>query len=291
MREERGTSAKLGKRLAAFVFVAGLSALPLNAQLIRAKDGAPLPAFDVASVKPNNSGSTSTRVWSRDASYSVENLSLFRIIKIAYGAKSDAQIMGGPSEILKSRYDIEAKIDEEQVAKMKAMSSDDRRLQIDLMLQSLLADRFHLEVKFQTKEVPVYALVLAKGGPKFHPSVDASGHPGLNSRSSSKKAEASGSDDNALDGLTRLLSAQTEVGDRLVVNKTGLSGKYDWSLRWTPESNDAVGGNASQAAVDTEGSGPELFTALEEQLGVKLKPEKDQVETIVINRLEVASAN
>jgi uncharacterized protein (TIGR03435 family) len=297
MNKERGTTAKFRKRLVTALgvaAVAGLGVLQMaNAQLIRAKDGVPLPAFDVASVKPNNSGSRSTSVWSRDARFSVENLSLLQIVKIAFGTKSDAQVTGGPAEILRSRYDIEAKIDEEQFTKMKALSSEDRRLQIDLMLQALLADRFHLEVKFETKELPVYALVLAKGGPKFHPAVTASGHPNLNSHSDAKKVEASGSEDNALDGLTRLLSAQSEVGDRLVINKTGLSGKYDWSLHWTRENNDAVapGGGASQAAVDTEGSGPQLFTALEEQLGLKLKPEKDEVETIVINRLEPLTAN
>jgi uncharacterized protein (TIGR03435 family) len=225
----------------------------------------------------------------------VENLPLREILKIAYGAKSDAQITGGPAAILRNRYDIEAKIDEEQFAQIKTMSSEDRRRQIGLMLQALLADRFHLGVNFQAKELPVYALVLAKGGPKFHPSVTASSsHQGLSSRANSKKAEATAYEDKALDGLTRLLAAQPEVGDRTVVNKTGLSGKYDWSLHWARENNDAVvtpGGNAAQSAADTEASGPELFTALEEQLGLKLKPQKDDVETIMIDHLEPPSEN
>ena len=113
----------------------------LDAQLIRTEDGVPLPAFDVASVKQNNSGSDGTHVLSKDARYSVENLPLREILKIAYGAKSDAQITGRPAAVLRNRYDIEAKIDEEQFAQIKTMSSEDHRRQIGLMLQTLLADR------------------------------------------------------------------------------------------------------------------------------------------------------
>ena len=208
--------------------------------------------LSVASVKQNNSGSGGTHVLSKDAIYSVENLPLREIIKNAYGARSDAQITGGPAAILKNRYDIEAKIDEEQLAQIKKMPSEDRRRQMSLMLQALLADRFHLGVNFQIKELPVYALVLAKGSPKFHPSVTVSpSRQGLGRHSDSRKAEATAYEVLALDGLTRLLAAQPEVGDRTVVNKTGLSGKYDWSLHWTRENNDAAftpGGSATQPA-------------------------------------------
>jgi uncharacterized protein (TIGR03435 family) len=291
----KGTRGLLAVLLGCLAVLNALDAARLNAQFIRAKDGVPLPAFDVASVKQNNSGSDGTHVLSKDARYSVENLPLREILKIAYGAKSDAQIAGGPTAILRNRYDIEARIDEEQYAEIKTMSAEDRRRQIGLMLQALLADRFHLAVNFQAKELPVYALVLAKGGPKFQASVTASSsHQGLSSSANSKKAEATAYEDKALDGLTRLLAAQPEVGDRTVVNKTGLSGKYDWSLHWARENNDAVvtpGGSAAQPAVDTEASGPELFTALEEQLGLKLKPQKDDVETLVIDDLEAPSEN
>jgi uncharacterized protein (TIGR03435 family) len=277
------------------VLLSVLCVAKLGAQLIRAKDGVPLPAFDVASVKQNNSGSGATHVLSKDAIYSVENLPLREIIKIAYGAKSDAQITGGPAAILRNRYDIEAKIDEEQLAQIKKMPSEDRRLQMSLMLQALLADRFHLRVNFQPRELPVYALVLAKGGPKFHPSVAVSpSRQGLSIHSDARTAEASAHEDMALDGLTRLLAAQPEVGDRTVVNKTGLSGKYDWSLHWTRENNDAgftPGGSATQPVVDAEASGPALFTSLEEQLGLKLRPQKDEVETIEIDHLEAPSEN
>ena len=190
------TRGLLAALLACLVVFNALNAATLDAQLIRAKDGVPLPAFDVASVKQNNSGSDGTHVLSKDAIYSVENLPLREILKIAYGAKSDAQITGGPAAILRNRYDIEAKIDEEQFAQIKTMSSEDRRRQISLMLQALLANRFHLGVNFQSKELPVYALVLAKGGPKFHPSMSASSsHQGLSSRADSKKAEATAYED------------------------------------------------------------------------------------------------
>jgi bla regulator protein blaR1 len=285
----------------AVVAVTGLLALsPLNpatlhAQLIRGKEGAPLPGFDVASVKPDNSVSGATHISFHGDQYSVQNLSLREIIKIAYGARSDAQLTGGPEALLGKRYDIEAKLDEAQFAQIHKMSPGDRRRQISLMLQLLLADRFHLKVNFQTKKMPVYALILAKGGPKFHPSVAASSsHPGLSGRSDAKKSDAAADEDRALDGLTELLAAQPELGDRPIVNRTGLSGKYDWSLHWTRQSNDAAyppGKSAAQPALDGETSGPSLLTALQEQLGLKLKTRKDVVETIVIDHLEPLSEN
>jgi uncharacterized protein (TIGR03435 family) len=299
--KERYAKVRRGLRALAVALVAGslvlgaLGVVELDAQLIRAKDGAPAPAFDVASVKQNNSGSWATNIRIRDARYSVENLPLRQIIKIAYGAKSDAQVTGGSAAILGNRYDIEAKIDEERYAQIKDLPPEDRRRQISLMLQALLADRFSLRVDFQTKELPVYALTLANGGPKFHPSVAASSsHHGLSSHTDSRKGEATAYEDAALDGLTRLLAAQPEVGDRTVVNETGLSGKYDWSLHWTRENNDAAftpGGSAAPPTVDAEASGPALFTAIEEQLGLKLKSRKEEIETMVIEHLEPPSEN
>jgi hypothetical protein len=126
----KGTRGFLAVLFGCLVVFNALDAARLNAQFIRAKDGVPLPAFDVASVKQNNSGSDGTHVLSKDARYSVENLPLREILKIASGAKSDAQITGGPAAILRNRYDIEAKIDEEQFAQIKTMSSEDAAVRL-----------------------------------------------------------------------------------------------------------------------------------------------------------------
>jgi uncharacterized protein (TIGR03435 family) len=206
-REKTRRGLLVALTLAATVVGAVPGKVRLHAQLIRARDGVPSPAFDVASVKPNNSGSGGSHVRSEDARYSVQNLSLRRIIEIAYGVQSDAQITGGSGAILGSHYDIEAKMDDAQYAQIKGLLPADHRRQICLMVQSLLAERFYLRVHFEMKNLPVYALTPDKGGPKLSASVSApSDHPGISSHSSAEKAEASGREDRALDGLTGLLA-------------------------------------------------------------------------------------
>jgi uncharacterized protein (TIGR03435 family) len=213
IRARKGLLAALPVIAVAAVLVIAPDTAKLNAQLIRAKDGVPPPAFDVASVKPNSSGSGASHIRSNDARYSIENVSLRTIIKIAYGVQSDAQITGGSGTILGNHYDIEAKIEDAQYAQIKGLSPADHRRQISLMIQALLAERFHLVVRFQTKRLPAYALIVAKGGPRFSPSVSApSDHPGVTSRSNPQKAEATAHADIGLEGLTGLLASQLEMG-------------------------------------------------------------------------------
>jgi uncharacterized protein (TIGR03435 family) len=286
----------------------------VDAQLVRAKDGVPLPSYEVAAVKPNNSGADSTRIDIHANRYTFENFTLRQLIKVAYGIRSNAQLTGGPDQILGNRYDIEAKIDEAQSAEIKKMSLQDQRRQNAFLLQALLADRFHLKVHFETKELPVYALVVAKGGPKLQVSTalppvsrenlqpnssagraqQKPNHCGITVRSNSQKAEAIACEDVALDSLTDMLAAQAEAEDRPVVNETNLSGKYDWSLHWTPEDRTSVfkgGDRTAQPNVDTDTGGPPLFTALQQQLGLRLQSEKDTVETIVIDHIEPPTEN
>jgi uncharacterized protein (TIGR03435 family) len=235
----------------------------------------------------------------------VENLPLKQLIKIAYHVQSDSQfVVAAPNAILTERFDINAKEDEDQYAEIKKMSSKDRNRQRSLMLQSLLAERFHLKVHFETREMPTYALVLAKGGSKLQPSspeLPASGNlpqtspspdevkqkskrNGVTEEVNPKKAEAAGYDE-PLDSLASVLSHQPEMADRPIINKTGLSGKYDWSLHWTPERSTMLHTDGASPA-DSEINDLPLFTALKEQLGLEIKSQKAEVETIVIDHIE-----
>ena len=268
------------------VLCCAMQVAAVDAQLVRAKDGAPLPTFEVATVKPSNSGGNSTHISTNDARYSYQNLTLRQIVKTAYGIRSNAQLIGGPDQILESRYDIEAKIDETQSAGMRKMSRQDQRRENCFLLQALLGDRFHLKVHFETKELPVYALVVTKGGPKLRVSNAQQNlnRPGTSVHSDAQKAEAISYEDLGLTSLTDMLAAQVEAEDRPVINETGLSEKYDWTLHWAPQGR-------AQPTADTDTGGPALFTALQEQLGLRLKSEKDAIETIVIDHIERPSEN
>jgi uncharacterized protein (TIGR03435 family) len=146
-----------------------LHPLSPDARLAQAQSRDPVPSFEVATVRPNRTDDGSSHVWRRDGRFEVQNLTLKQIIVIAYALQSEALISGSADTLLAQHYDINAKVEDQQEAAMEKMSYDERRRQTALMLQSLLADRFNLKVHWQKRELPVYALVVAKDGPKFKP--------------------------------------------------------------------------------------------------------------------------
>jgi uncharacterized protein (TIGR03435 family) len=167
------------------------------------------------------------------------------------------------------------------------------------MLQALLADRFKLAVHHETKDLPVYSLVIAKGGFKLQESkpdeTDPQGRTGMH---------ISGSSGAMRGQLVSMASlAQFLYGrlNRTVLDKTGLTGKYDFMLKWTPDQNQmqpaggfqATSGGApgGQPALVADAGAPDLFTAVQEQLGLKLESGKGPVEVIVIDHVERPSGN
>jgi uncharacterized protein (TIGR03435 family) len=181
----------------------------------------------------------------------------------------DAMIKGGPSwaNANTDRYDIEAKADDSSVTKAQLLA----------MLQSLLADRFKLQLHYETKEVPGYALVVAKNGPKLVESKKPDQFP----TSMGRPGQIVAMNANLSQSLLRVLNAGNLL-DGPVVDKTGIVGQYDFTLIWSPET-----GNANA----TDPAGPSLFTALQEQLGLRLEREKAIVEMIVIDHVERPDAN
>jgi uncharacterized protein (TIGR03435 family) len=169
--------------------------------------------------------------------------------------------------------------------------------QIRLMVQELLADRFKLKVSHETKELPVYALVVAKGGLKMKEespatTPDAAAHPRTFLQFMGPGQFRGTNIGVGL--LADVLSRQPELG-KLVIDETGLKGNYDWTLKWTPEQSDPMfkrpNGAPPPNAPPPDTSGPSIFAALEEQLGLKLEPKKGPVETLVIDRIEKPSEN
>jgi bla regulator protein BlaR1 len=227
----------------------------------------PLPCFEVASIRPSRPESRNVDWDDSPGRVSITGYSLRRLIRAAYGLKSNAQVLGGPKWIESARFDIVAKADDAETAKMQKMSDADWVKARSLMLQLLLADRFQLKVIQDTRVLPVYALVVVKSGIKFKPAKsgedgDLSGWGG--------HLEATGT---TMDAFADYLNGVRELADRVILNRTSLTAAYDFNLDWSRDHGD--GGSQ-----DSEFPG--LYTALEEQLGLKLEPEKAATEVVIV---------
>jgi uncharacterized protein (TIGR03435 family) len=239
------------------------------------------PEFDVISIKPAKAGATGANSSFDNATYTAANETLGEIIQYdAYGITAP-RILGIPPALEKARFDIEAKIDPVEYARMQALPGAQRTEQFQLQVRQLLAERFKLVVHTETRELPVYALVVAKGSPKLK----AAQKPDSNSgRSRTGYLNGEGMTmEHLANSLTRTSSA--ELG-RLVIDKTGLTGKYDLTLRWTPDT-----GNPPMLNGEPDTSAPSIFTAIQEQLGLKLESTKGPVSVLVIDHAELPTLN
>jgi uncharacterized protein (TIGR03435 family) len=217
--------------------------------------------FEVASIKPANSDRNGMLVnFVPGGGLRVSNATLKDLIETAYQVRS-FQILSGPSWIGVARYDVTAT--SEAVADDAAVRKE---------VQSLLEKRFQLRTHRETRELPEYSLVVEKGGIKPEGlRVSENRRRGINSRQGAMTGEAA-----PMANLAVVLSRQLE---RPVVDNTGLQGNYDFMVEWTPDL--AVG----------DSPGPSLFTALREQLGLRLEATKGPVEVIVVDGAEKPSEN
>jgi uncharacterized protein (TIGR03435 family) len=263
---------------------------------------APSPVYEVASIKPNKSAGNMVRLMFSPDGLSVTNGTLQMLINAAYGVENN-QISGAPNWVNSEKYDIEAKMDSSTADQLRKLGEDERMVERQRMLQALLADRFKLTLHRETKELPTYALVVAKNGLKLQEAKPGDtypngikgpdGHAGAGMMFMGKEGlTAQGM---PIAGLVRHLSRQL---GRTVVDKTGLTGKYDFTLKWTPDERQAPmfkGTEGSQPGTDSapppESTGPSIFTAIQEQLGLKLEAQKGTVEVLVIDHVERPSEN
>jgi len=249
------------------VCIIGTSAATLWAQQ---PSPAPL-AFDAATIKPNLSGSGNSSTNSTNGLLRITNQTVRNIIQYAYDVR-DFQLSGGPGWMGSDRYDVTAKPE-----------NGVHEQQLREMLRTLLADRFQLRFHRETREVPVYTLTVGKNGAKLHPAAES---PDSGTSSGRNR-----------DGLSTMKGTRVTLGEiaanlaarlgRPVVDKTGLSGKFDFELSWVPDlSLPAVGDPASPATV-----GPSLLTAVQEQLGLRLESARGPVGMLVIDKVERPSEN
>jgi uncharacterized protein (TIGR03435 family) len=239
--------------------------------------GPPAKEFEVASIKPVDPNMNRVQVGIQPGGrFIASGITTTFLIQQAFNVR-DFQIIGGPSWIRSDRYEVNAKPD-------GAVNGQEG---LRPLFQKLLADRFKLEYTRETKEMPIYHLVVNKGGLKIKENPDPNGANAGQIRIGRGQIVGNGM---GMEILARQLSQQL---GRLVVDKTGLTGAYDFTLNFTPEGAAGMrgpdgGGDAPTAPV--EGAAPSLFTAVQE-LGLKLESAKGQVEVIAVTRVEKPSEN
>ena len=252
-----------------------------------------LPAFEVSTIKPSTPDENEMKVMFTPNGIRIVDVPLMLIVREAFGLEDD-HLFGGPGWAKTSRFDVEAKVAPEDAPKLKTMNLDQRRQ----MLVSLLEERCGLKYHQETRDLPEYELVVAKGGSKMQPSKPdvprnqaSEGHGNhILTMHGRGHLESMGTD---VHGLVRILS--TVLG-RTVVDQTGLKGDFDYKLDWTPDdmglamTKNGDGAPAASASLPDDAQ-PSLFTALEEQLGLKLEATKGPVSVVVVDELEQPSAN
>lgn len=243
-------------------------------------------AFTVASIKPNRSSDDRFMLrFLPGGGLTATGVTLTMLIMNAYRV-AGYQIVGAPSWAATERWDIEARIVPDKTDGVRGVLKRD---ELNALLRRLLEDRFELKTHRQSKKLPAYALVVAKGGPKLtaHAAADA-GRPqerfGFGSASASNVP---------IPDLARQLSLGL---GRPVLDRTGLQGRYDFTLEWTPAPGEftaaAIGlPPRAEPPPPADPNRPSIFSALEEQLGLRLKSTKAPVEILVIDRVERASEN
>jgi len=218
------------------------------------------PSFEVATIKPGSPETHGTMTSAQPGKLVMKNINLREAVKIAYRL-NEPELFGGPKWVDSEHYDIDGRAE-----------SRVPRDQIMLMLQSLLAERFKLKVHRETRELPVYALTIAKGGPKMPRAAEgdpANGRTSVGSRNITAKGEP-------IDALARTLA---DLLMQPILDRTGLEGLYNFKLDFAPINP------------DDDTPAPSIFTAIQEQLGLKLEATKAPVEVVVIDSAEKPDAN
>ena len=238
------------------------------------------PEFAVATIKPSRPDAPRGGYGIRGQDVTTTNVTVSWMIKLAYNVH-EHQILGAPAWLNSERYDTVGRSD---------TPGEPNRDQMKLMIQKLLVDRFQLRFHVEKKELPVYAMVVAKGGPKIAVSAgDPNDFPGIGFGRGPGVLSLMGRN-TGLDGVANGL--QSNILDKPVVDQTGLTGRYDFQLRFTPDATQVAnfGGLEPGNPADPDAP-PDIFTAFEQQLGLKLQSTKALVDVMVIDRIERPSPN
>ncbi len=237
--------------------------------------------FDVVSVKPSAPDEHNSFMFQSlpGGTLRLAGIPLRMMIMEAYDVKV-FQISGDPDWIRTDRWDI--------LAKAEGVEGRIPRPDENAMVQAMMADRFQLKIHTETKEMPVYALMVDKNGSKLVSSAAAQQQFRTGNGSLTVKKGRIGGAGGLVSWLSRTLG-------RVVIDQTGLAGLYDYSLEWSPDPGEggpeSIGLPPEVPHPQTETTGPSIFTAVQEQLGLKLVSKKGPVEVIVIDSVQKPSAN
>jgi bla regulator protein BlaR1 len=248
--------------------------------------------YEVASIKPTKSNPNSHHSDTSDDELRAVNISLMRLIRQAYllqfgPAGDDGRVVGGPSWVDSDGFDLDAKMDSATADALNKLKPVERETALQQMLQAVLKERFKLVVHAETKEYPVYVLTLAKNGAKLYEAKAGDTYENAYKKRDGSPAGAGFHSDEArtvtAQGVSSADLAQwlsRHVG-RTVVDRTGLTGKYDFTLSWPSDD----GENSADPSFSP------IFAAIQQQLGLKLEAGKGPVKIIVIDHAERPSGN
>lgn len=228
----------------------------------------PAPKFEVASIKKSAPGGTGVLYHLPGGRFKADKSTLLSLISFAYEVPA-SQVTGLPKWASTDRFDVEAKADGPAEADPKKMEMPAKKA----MVRQLLAERFQLEVRREERDTPIYSLVTSQGGPKLARNADK---PYLMQPRKFQKV--------SMGDFAKFLSntMRSEIG-RLVVDKTGIEGEFDFNLIWAPMSGAPATGTREEL--------PSIFTAVQEQLGLKLQPDHGLVSFVVIENASPPSEN
>lgn len=287
----------------AFPFVLGLTSTTRTRAASRAQDVTQATfTFESVSIKLNEAATEALKsgkaanlyhtMLGNSSGNTMTNIPLRQLIQEVYELQDD-RVYGGPEWLSTNLYDINAKIDPASVAKLKELSEDQRSFARRRMLQSLLADRFQLRVHRDTKELPVFALLVAEGGPKLKEATPGNTYPdGIKAPDGKPAGPGMMAGGPSADGaslltaqaisMSKLVQRLSWQSGRTVLDMTGLRGNYDFTLQWKPDSPSAGGPSVPD---------PAIFAAIQQQLGLKLEPQKALLEVLVVDHAEQPKDN
>jgi uncharacterized protein (TIGR03435 family) len=252
------------------------------------------PSFEVATVKPARNASAATNFGIAPNRFNAENATAKELIGFAYNVKTSNGIEGEPNWTASEKFDVDAKIGDAEAEVIGKLQPSQRIEEYRRMMQSLLAERFGLKTSNQTRELPVYALIAARNGPQLT-QVDPTKQR-LPMLWGGSKGELH-AESVPMAFFADWISGSGDTDGRPVIDRTGLTGSYDFTLKWTriEDAANAMGSlgtsQPTTGANPVDREGPSFISALREQLGLTLVPTSAPIQVLIIQSMEKPSQN
>lgn len=252
--------------------------------------------YQTVSIERSKPEETMMRFQNSADRFTAINMTVQKLVGGAYGLEP-MQVIGGPDWVGTNRYDIQAKMDEPTLNKLQSLTQEQRILERKRMLQAFLASRFQMALHQETKDLPVYTLVVSKSGSKLKTAnpdeTYSDGIKGFDGKPTGPHTMRVAIGEFTAQGLpmTEIVSLLTNQVDRIVVDKTGLTGQYDFTLKWTLDATQPPALRGEDAQRSGPSRGPSIFAAIQDQLGLELRPQTAPMEVVVVDRVARPAGN